>query len=155
MHSRMFVAFSRVAPIDHEHVATRTHVQIDSSKEGIGCEAEIWLVPADESRTVPLQSFHVRPASVHIEREQFPSILLRPLIGQIDRHADVSVTASQFVRLTITAVGPFSRRIKMVVIGDRIHPLINMRILAFPKRLFEMSPRHNMPQMSDDCIDKE
>ena len=145
VHSTVFVALPRVAPIDDKHVTIGPKVEVHASKKRILGDQKIRFMPSGKASPESLQSFNVSSQSMHVQRKQPPLVFVWPMLCRTDRCSDVSMPAAEFVRLSIATVGPISLGIKMIMISDHVQPFVDTGIHALAKRFLQMRTWHHVP----------
>jgi hypothetical protein len=84
MHSIGLVAFADIGPIGQKHSAVRAADQIDSSKPRVRREEKIGLMLAHIGRSAALDPVTIEPPAVQIHGEGLATVLLGPLVSQIE-----------------------------------------------------------------------
>ena len=127
MHARILMALAGIAPVDEIDGAVGTIRHLDAAEPRIAGKQDVGLVAADVAAPFALQAFDVHPPAVLIERQQPSAILRRPLLSQVNRHADVGVATAQPVVVAAgrARVGPAFARVEVPVVGVHVDRLVN------------------------------
>src|SRR5215831_18612242 len=68
--SVIFVAFTRIRPIENLHASVRAVIQIDAAKPWIFELHEVWLMPGNHPRAEPLEALLIEAPPMVIDREK-------------------------------------------------------------------------------------
>ena len=125
VHSTVFVALPRVAPVENVSAAIRAGRNFHAPEPRVGTDKLIRLMTAHITSAQPFEPFNIGTATVQIEREQPIAERFGKLIPLIDHHAAMGMTTTEIVGLAITAILPAPLGIKMIMIRNGIEALIN------------------------------
>ena len=112
---------------------------------------------ADVAAAFAFEALHVGAAAMQVEREELVAERGRPLIGLVDHHADVGMSAAEIIGPAIARILPFSRGIEMPVIRDHLHPLVNGGILMRGEltHLLVEGAGDDRPEVADHRVDEK
>ena len=74
VYTGVFMAFSCVTPIEHEHASIRTTAEFHSPIPRICSDEEVLIVLGDITTTFSRQVFLIRSTAMKIQREQLSAI---------------------------------------------------------------------------------
>ena len=116
MDAGAFVAFARVAPVEHEHAAIGTVTEFHAAEPGIARKQKIRPMPSDVTRAAAFEDFLIHAAAMQVDREQ-PAIIFRgPIVAEVNHHAHVRVAAAVGVRLAVARIPPTHRSVEMPMV---------------------------------------
>ena len=147
MHAGRVVALAGVAPIRNVHAAVRPIGELQSAEPRVGREQRIHAMLAHVARAAAFEQFHIRAASVLIQREQPPAIFRRPVVAEIDHRADVRVAAAERIRRAVARLAPVLRGVEVPVIRALVDEPVGVRIRIERVRPDEVRPGHRVPEM--------
>src|SRR5262249_5701297 len=97
----------------------------------------------------------IGPSAVEVEGEEPAAAFDRPVVAQIDHHADMGVAAAEVVRDSIARLLPAFGDIEMPMVSMLIDEGIRARIRIECVRTDEMCAGEVVPEMAIDGVDKE
>src|SRR5438093_5529736 len=110
---------------------------------------------ADVAGPAAFQDFVVCAASVHIDRKKMAAIFSRPIISEINHHANMRMAPAVGIGLAVSGFGPTFRGVKVPMIGVLIDQSIGARVRIDGVGPDEVPAREIMPEMAVDSVDEE
>src|SRR6266487_6188864 len=89
-----FVTFAGIAPVEHEHATIRTVTEFHAAEPGITKEQAVFSMLADVTGAGAFQDFLIRPEAVQVQRKEMSSILVGPIVTEVNHGPNVGVTAA-------------------------------------------------------------